>query len=340
MSKIFNQTPLLRQFFTGTGGVQFFIKYEFLQPSGSFKSRGIGNMILKNSQRIHNRGKTPFVFSSSGGNAGLAAGTVSKQLGLSCTVVVPTTTKQRIVSRIEGTGAKVIVKGAHWREADEHLRNTIMKRITTESVESIYVHPFDDPEIWEGHATIVDEIIESVTLQKMPLRKVKGIVCSIGGGGLYNGIIQGLEKYDLAHKIPVIGVETRGCHAFNKSLKAGYPVSLKEITSIATSLGTANVSNKTYEYAIKYDSKSVVLKDIDVVATCLNYTKDHSIVVEPACGASIHLAYHPEILEKALMSKLSEEDIIVVVACGGSSSTIHELEAALAELKEIESQPT
>ncbi|CCD22172.1 L-serine/L-threonine ammonia-lyase CHA1 NDAI_0A00120 [Naumovozyma dairenensis CBS 421] len=350
MSVVYNKTPLLRQFFQNsvakssatasvTATPQFFVKYECLQPSGSFKSRGIGNLILKSAMNINKIGqKTPQVFASSGGNAGFAAATACQRLSLPCTVVVPTATKQRMVEKIKSTGANVIINGAHWKEADMFLKNSIMNKIDTNHIEPIYVHPFDNPLIWEGHATMVDEIMDSLNDQNIPINKVKGIVCSVGGGGLYNGIIQGLQKYNLADKIPIVGVETKGCHVFNTSLKLNKQIEFSKITSIATSLGTANISKKTFEYAQKYKTRSVVIEDKNVIETCLKYTQDYNMVVEPACGASIHLAYHTDILEKSLGHKLNSDDIILVIACGGSSNTTHDLESLLLNMKADEKQ--
>lgn len=339
MSLVYNKTPLLRQFFPGKNLPQFFLKYECLQPSGSFKSRGIGNVIMKNAIKIQKSGiKKPHVFSSSGGNAGLAAATASQRLSLPCTVVVPTATKQRMVEKIRGTGANVIVKGNHWNEADNYLKNNVFKTINRDIIEPIYVHPFDNPEIWEGHATMVDEIIESFSQQKIDVGRIKAIICSVGGGGLYNGIIEGLQKYNLAEKIPIVGVETNGCQVFNTSLKMKKQVEFTSISTIATSLGTASISHKTFEYAMKYNTRSVVVEDKDVVETCLKYTHDFNMVTEPACGASLHLGYNTDILEKALGSKLTPDDIVLIIACGGSSNTVKELEEALVKLKQQETK--
>ncbi|CAI4056346.1 L-serine/L-threonine ammonia-lyase CHA1 SKDI_03G0100 [Saccharomyces kudriavzevii IFO 1802] len=334
MSIVYNKTPLLRQFFPSKSPAQFFLKYECLQPSGSFKSRGIGNLILKNAIRIQKDGRrSPQVFASSGGNAGLAAATTCQRLSLPCTVVVPTATKKRMVEKIRNTGAQVIVNGAYWKEADTFLKANIMNQIDSQVVEPIYVHPFDNPDIWEGHSSMVDEIVQDLKSQRISMNKVKGIVCSVGGGGLYNGIIQGLERYHLADKIPIVGVETNGCHVFNTSLRIGQPVQFKKITSIATSLGTAVISNQTFEYAHKYNTKSVVIEDKDVIETCLKYTHQCNMVAEPACGAALHLGYHTEILEKALGSKLAADDIVIIIACGGSSNTVQDLEETLEDLK-------
>ncbi|CCF57657.1 hypothetical protein KAFR_0D00110 [Kazachstania africana CBS 2517] len=343
MSVVYNKTPLLRQFFPGTKSrksnslPQFFLKYECLQPSGSFKSRGIGNLILKQAMQIHKKGtKRPEVFASSGGNAGYAAAVACQRLSLPCTVVVPTATKQRMIEKIKDTGANVIIDGAFWKEADQYLKKSVMNKINKNEIDPIYVHPFDNPLIWEGHSSIVDEIMDTLREQKVQPSNIKGIVCSVGGGGLYNGIIQGLERHKLVDKIPVVGVETEGCHVFNTSLKLGKQVEFEKITSIATSLATASISAKTFENALKYGTRSVIVKDADVIETCLKYTKDYNMVTEPACGASIHLAYNIDILENALGTKLTKDDTVVVIACGGSSNTLQDMEETLLRLRSEE----
>jgi len=53
---------------------------------------------------------------------------------------------------------------------------------------SVFIPPFDHPDIWEGNSTIIDEI--KADLKEKPT----AIVCSVGGGGLLNGIALGLER--------------------------------------------------------------------------------------------------------------------------------------------------
>ncbi|CCF59038.1 hypothetical protein KAFR_0F04430 [Kazachstania africana CBS 2517] len=340
MPTVYNKTPLLRPYFleanrgTSDSSPQVFFKYESFQPGCSFKSRGIGNLILKNAKKVEEEGiKTLEVFSSSGGNAGYAAAVACRELSIPCTVVVPSSTKVRMVEKIRSTGAQVIVSGNFWKEADEYLRNSVINKVDSSKVEPLYVHPFDDPLIWEGHSTIIDEIVESLNDENVHTSKVKGVVCSIGGGGLYNGIIEGLERHALADKIPVIAVETEGCHVFNTCLELGKHVEFEKISSIATSLGSPSISTKTFEYAQKYHSKGVVLQDIDVLETCLRYSEDSNMIIEPACAASVHLAYNVDILEEALNKKLSKDDVIIIIACGGSATTLQDIKDSLAKLK-------
>lgn len=83
------------------------LKLDALQPSGSFKIRGIGHAC----EVYAAKGARRFV-SSSGGNAGLAVAFAGQELGIPVTVVVPETTTQRAKELLRSENAEVIVHGA------------------------------------------------------------------------------------------------------------------------------------------------------------------------------------------------------------------------------------
>jgi L-serine/L-threonine ammonia-lyase len=150
------QTPLRESYaLSEAAGCRVFLKLENLQPSGSFKSRGIGNYILRRLEELP-AGTTPHIYASSGGNAGLAAVHSARALGLDCTVVVPTATSPLMVTKLRAAGAyDVISHGAAWRDADTYLREHVMPQARTET---IYCPPFDHPDIWTGNSTVLHEI--------------------------------------------------------------------------------------------------------------------------------------------------------------------------------------
>ena len=72
----------------------------------------------------------PHIFSSSGGNAGLAAVHASRTLGLPCTVVVPLSTKPLMITMLKAAGAyEVLQHGPTWRDADAYLRKEVMVKV-------------------------------------------------------------------------------------------------------------------------------------------------------------------------------------------------------------------
>ncbi|GAB1314961.1 catabolic L-serine/threonine dehydratase [Madurella fahalii] len=330
-------------------GCNIFLKLENCQPSGSFKSRGIGNMmslaLAAHSQTAFphhaNGGDQPVHFyCSSGGNAGLACATTATALGAPATIVVPTSTSAFMVSKLRELGAEVVQTGASWAEADAYLRETFLvppeARPENGAAERrVYVPPFDHPDIWAGASTLVDEIVNEMLVRKRP-GGVDAIVCNVGGGGLLNGVMEGLERHrglllaggpGVPRGPPkVLAVETVGAESLHASIQAGELVTLPEITSIATSLGARRVSEKTWEWATraKEDLISATVTDKEAAMACVRFLDDARILIEVACGATVATAYNGA-LRRYLGKGLTDEDWgernVVLVVCGGSNTS-------------------
>ena len=87
-------------------------KLESLQPSGSFKLRGIGYLCQQEAMR----GANAFV-ASSGGNAGVAVAYSGMKLNKPTTVFVPKSSHSIYINAIKSFGATVIVSGCNSGEA-------------------------------------------------------------------------------------------------------------------------------------------------------------------------------------------------------------------------------
>lgn len=120
---------------------------ENMQPAGSFKLRGIGRVC----EEAAKAGATRFI-SPSGGNAGYAAAWAGRELGVCTTVIVPVTTSEEAKKAIAALGAEVTVSGKSWKESNE-----LALKMAGEDPKSKYIHAFDDPVMWDGHGTLVDE---------------------------------------------------------------------------------------------------------------------------------------------------------------------------------------
>jgi len=266
-------------------------------------------------------------YSSSGGNAGLACVCAARLLGHPASVVVPLSTKPMMIAKLKAAGASAVIqRGANWKEADTYLREVVLKS----DKNGVYVPPFDHPDIWEGHSTIVDEMKRQMDHPGPVNGVVNGyhdtderpdaIVCSVGGGGLFCGIMEGIERVGW-DDVPVLALETEGAESLNKSLKAGQIITLPGITSLATSLGATRVADRTFELAQKPNVRSVVLSDAEAAMGCWRLADDQRIMVEMACGVNVALCYEGR-LEQALGRKLSKESKVVIVLCGGSIVTV------------------
>lgn len=311
------ETPLIEsRALSLSANCRVFLKLELLQPSGSFKSRGIGNLIIEHIRRASSPKPLHF-YSSSGGNAGLACVTAARSLGHQASVVVPMTTKPSMIAKIKAAGAAdVIQHGESWYFADDHLRHHVLKAVQEKGEEDgVYVPPFDDSSIWEGVSTMVEEIQRQLPGGGSP----DAIVLSVGGGGLLSGVMLGLDKVGWNH-VSVLAMETKGADSLNFSLEAGQLTTLPAITSIAKSLGATRVATRAFEYAQRPNVRSVVLEDAEAVMGVCRLADDERMLVEPACGVSVAICYEDRLRE--VLGPLRPEGRVVVVVCGGSDVTV------------------
>ncbi|KAF3002816.1 hypothetical protein E8E14_005348 [Neopestalotiopsis sp. 37M] len=331
--KLWIETPLIPSTaMSRAAGCNIFLKLENLQPSGSFKQRGVGNMMLR-AVKSHQDGNVHF-YCSSGGNAGLACATAATALGKPATIVVPTSTSDFMIGKLRLLGAEVVKIGAHWAEADAHLRGNLLAADPT----GVYVPPFDHPHLWEGAATIVEELVPQLAALGVSSGGSSGgpdgIVCNCGGGGLLSGIMEGVEQQSSRHwgdkKPEVLVVETVGAESLNASIKAGELITLPAITSIATSLGAPTVAKQAFEWSKQDHLTSIVVTDAEAVMGSVKLANDALLFVEAACGASIAPVYNGE-LRKWLGKGLTDEEWskknVVLIVCGGANISLEILRA-------------
>lgn len=317
-----------------------YLKLENLQPSTSFKSRGIGFFILDHVQNSHSQlyssnTSKQYFYTSSSGNAGLGCVHASVTLGCAATVVVPLSTSDSVVGKLKEAGAQGVIRyGNSWVDADTRLRDMLVKR-KEKGGNVVYVPPFDDAGVWRGHAAIVSEIVEQLEERRgcYSTRKNKvnegdmcsdGIICSIGGGGLFSGIMQGLSNHSLLDTTKIIAVETRGADSLSQSILVGKLITLPAITCIANSLGARTVCQRALEYGLEENVKSIELEDREAVDTCKMFLDNKRILVEPACGVTLTICYEGRL--KKVIPGLREGSSVVIVVCSGSNISFEILE--------------
>lgn len=287
-------------------GHEVWLKMEAMQPPGSFKLRGVGLAC----QTHACRGARRFV-SSSGGNAGIAVAYAGRKLGLPVDVVVPETTSARARELIALQGARLTVHGASWQEANALAQGML-------GPDDAFIHPFDDPLLWSGHATLVDEVVQSAPASGFV---PDAVVLAVGGGGLLCGVVQGLQRNGWGH-VPVLVAETHGADSLAQSVAAGQRITLSAITSIATSLGARQVCAQAFEATRQHPVLPAVVSDAQAVQACRQFLDDHRVLVEPACGAALAaLDQLPALLPALLPARLHQASRILVVVCGGVTAT-------------------
>lgn len=274
-------------------GKNFQVKLECYQPDGSFKIRGISRFCEEQKAQGVRHLVCP-----SGGNAGHAVACCARALGMKSTIVVPGSTSAYMADVIRREGAEVVTCGRIYDDAQDYAM-----RLVESQPDAVFVHPFDHPSIWAGHSTLVDELAEQTD-------KPDAIVLSVGGGGLLNGVIQGMDRHGW-QDVPVIAVEVAGAPKLRKALEAGHPVDLERIDTLAGTLAGKRVSRQSVDYARDHRILSHLVTDAQAARGVMEFVEDFRILVELACGASMSVAYDlPEIA--------APYQNVVIVACGGA----------------------
>ncbi|XP_077600944.1 L-serine dehydratase/L-threonine deaminase-like [Stigmatopora nigra] len=286
-----------------------YLKLDSSQPTGSFKIRGIGHLCKTWAER----GCQRFVCCS-GGNAGMAAAYSARQLGIPATIVVPSVTPNPTVDRLREEGASVVIHGKALNESIEY-----GQQLVANNPGWIFISPFDDPLIWEGHTSLVQELEQDMK------EKPGAIVLSVGGGGLLNGVVEGLRRAGW-DDVPIVAMETIGAHSLNATIKAGQLVTLPAITSVATTLGLTRVSAQTFKLVHEHTVFSEVVTDQEAVKAVERFLDDEKVLVEPACGAALAAVYSDVIKRLRDEGQLEKQmGPVVIVVCGGNNISMQEL---------------
>ena len=131
-------TPVLA---TEIGGRPVTLKLENLQVTGSFKIRGALNGVIAARDARGPACPGGHVVAASGGNHGLGVAAAAKIMGLSATVFVPRTTPEAKVRRIAAQGARVMLHGEVYADAET------AARAWAEQSGGSYLRAYDDPAV-------------------------------------------------------------------------------------------------------------------------------------------------------------------------------------------------
>jgi threonine dehydratase len=258
------RTPLLRSTTLGEAfGGTALLKAELLQKTGSFKPRGILAKLATLSAEERERG----VITVSAGNAAAAVAYGCALEGIDCLVVMWQGTSDLKAAAARGYGATVDREAAGPGEAFARLEEL------TRATGRVFVHPFDDPVVIEGHASLGREILEDA-----PATEV--IVTGVGGGGLVSGIAVG------APEARVVGVEPEGSAALHEALAAGRPVPI-EPSSIADALNAPIAGEHCLAVCRERGVESVLVSEDDVRAGFRFLYERAKLAAEPGAAAGV-----------------------------------------------------
>jgi len=181
---------------------QVYLKLENLQPTRAFKVRGgINFMEIKREEALR-RG----VITASTGNHAQSIAYAGSLLGVRVRIVMPNGVPELKTRANEELGAEIITYGSYFDEAREYAERLAAKE------NHLYVHPINEPILYEGVATMHLETVEDQP-------DVDVAINPIGGGSGASGAC--IVYKTLNPAIKVIGVQAEGAPAFYNSWKDG-----------------------------------------------------------------------------------------------------------------------
>ncbi|KXN82538.1 L-serine dehydratase/L-threonine deaminase [Leucoagaricus sp. SymC.cos] len=335
--RLWRETPLIHSATLSENiNASVHLKLENLQPSYSFKYRGISYFIQK-AKEAH--GNDLHCVIASGGNAGLAAACAARILEVRCTVFIPEGGTESTLALLKRENAETVVIGRFYAEALNAARDVVAN-----DSNAVMVPAYDDQVVWQGHSSMVVEIKDQLQ------RKPDAIFCSVGGGGLLGGIILGCKEVGW-DDVPIVTLETIGSDCFyrsitmngdgfNKEMKVLPPgvelvqdesnnlniahfngFSSKASGSLGASQPAAGVLKMALERTGGVRSYSIP-DELSMEGVVKFATKDdHKMLVELACSTTLVPAYHPTLFDRMVPPRAIERCVVFVV-CGGFKVSI------------------
>ncbi len=249
-------------------GARLLLKREDLQPVFSFKLRGAYNKMSRLLPREAKRG----VITASAGNHAQGVALAAERLGISATIVMPTTTPHIKVEAVASRGAEIVLEGDSYDEAHRLAVQLASRQRRT------FVHPYDDPLVIAGQGTIGLELIRQD-------RDFETVFVPVGGGGLIGGIAACLKA--LRPEVKVVGVEPADANAMQRSLKAGRRVVLPQVGQFADGVAVRQVGKETFRLARRCVDEVIEVDTDEVCAAIKDVFEDTRSIVEPAAALSV-----------------------------------------------------
>jgi threonine dehydratase len=272
-------------------GGPVYLKCENLQRTGSFKVRGAYVRIARLSPEQRARG----VVAASAGNHAQGVALAAAMLGARSTVVMPAGAPLPKVAATSGYGAEVILHGATVEDALSRACEL------AEETGSIFIHPFEHPDVIAGQGTVGLEIAEQCPA-------VRTIAVPVGGGGLAAGIAIAVGARLPAAR--VIGVQAEAVAPFPGSLAAGRPLSVAATATMADGIAVAQPGELTHAILSRQAVQVVTVTEENLsrgLLACLERSKQ---LVEPAGAAGMAaLLEHPAQFEPPVVVVLSGGNI-------------------------------
>lgn len=262
------ETPCTPLVCPGAAGVTLHVKRDYLQATRSFKERGAANVLGCLSPAERQRG----IVAASAGNHALGLALHGARFRVPVTLVMPVNATRVKVDRCRSLGAKVILFGESFDEAD------VEARLLAAAGRYRFVHPFDDPLVIAGQGTMGLEI-----LRQCP--DVEAIVVPVGGGGLLAGVAVAVKS--LRPDVLVYAAEPSAARSFSAAVEAGRPNRVNVGRTLADGLAVGQVGAVGFAESFPRVDGVVAVTESEIASAMLSLFEADGTVVEGAGAVAL-----------------------------------------------------
>ena len=247
-------------------GATAHLKAELFQRTGSFKPRGVLNILGQLTEMERSRG----VIGVSAGNHAQALAYCAALEGLDCLMVMWQGADPAKLAATQEYGATVDQEASGPGDSFDRLNELL------EQTGRALVHPFDDPRGHAGAGTVGLELVEEVP-------DVGLVVVPVGGGGLISGVATAVKG--LRPEARVVAVEPEGSRALHEALRAGEPVRVDPV-SVADGLNAPFAGTNCLAVCRERVDEVVLVSEEEIRAGMRFIYERGKLACEPAGAAA------------------------------------------------------
>jgi len=262
-------------------GLDVLVKREDLQPVFSFKLRGAYARMRAMSEKERARG----VICASAGNHAQGVALAARHLGVDAVIVMPTVTPEIKIKAVKKLGATVVIEGDDFDETCAFATRMALEQ------KREFIHPYDDPQVIAGQATVALELIRQAA------RPIDYLFIPVGGGGLAAGV--SLVARFLQPDMRIIGVEAQESASMQAAMRAGHPVTLAEVGHFAEGAAVRRCGNQTFDICAQMLDDVIAVDSDEICAAVQDVYEDTRAIAEPAgalafAGMKRYFSEHPD----------------------------------------------
>ena len=248
--------------------LKVWLKLETQQPTGSFKVRPALNNVLEHLEEAQRCG----VLASSSGNFAQAVAYAARELGLSASIVMMSSSSPYKIAQTKALGAEVVLCGNTFEERWE-----TTYRLQKETGR-VLLHPYDSPETIAGDGTLGLELLEQ-------LPEPFTVAAPVSGGGLISGIATAVKLGRPG--CSVVGVQPEANASLSKSLEAGKRVNVGPVRTIADALVASSPGERTFEIIRERVDRVVLVTEEEIAMAVRELAWKQKIIAEPGGAAAV-----------------------------------------------------